>query len=318
MQSDFMFSLNVVMPLFLCCVVGQVCRRLGLVGEQFLKDCTNVVFYIAIPAKVFLSLSGDNLSSSFSLPLMVFLFTTILVLSGLMFLVIPRLVPDRPRAAAMAVTMFRGNFGMLGIPLAVSLMGTEGAIPTMVMIPFATVFYTPITVMILVLMAGEKAGSAWGAMKSSAREMVTNPLVVASVASIFFAVLKLPLPGFVTTTVERFADTCTGLALFMLGAQMDMGSVVKRLKFTIPATFIRLVLIPAAVIALAALLGFRGGEMACVLIFFAAPSAVNGYILCERMGGDGKLAADIVLATSCCSAVTLTVSIFILKSLQLI
>lgn len=318
MQSDFMFSLNVVMPLFLCCVVGQICRRLGLVGERFLKDCTNVVFYIAIPAKVFLSINAENLSSSFSLPLMAFLFTAIIVLSLLMFLLIPRFVPDRPKAAAMAVTMFRGNFGMLGIPLAVSLMGTEGAVPTMVMIPFATVFYTPITVMILVLMGGEKAGDARTAFIKSVREVITNPLVVASVASIVLAVVNLPLPGFVTTTIERFADTCTGLALFMLGAQMDMGAVLRRLKFTVPATLIRLVVIPGVIIALAALLGFRGGEMACVLIFFAAPSAVNGYILCERMGGDGKLAADIVLATSCFSAVTLTVSIFILKSLQLL
>lgn len=317
-MQAFVFSLNVVMPLFLCCVVGQLCRRLGLVGERFLKECTNVVFYIAIPAKVFLSISGEDLGSSFSIPLMTFLFSTILVLCLLMFVLLPRIVPNRPRAAAMAVTMFRGNFGMLGIPLAVSLMGVEGAVPTMVMIPFATVFYTPLTVMILVLMGGEKAGDARTAVKKSVREVITNPLVVASVASIVLAVLDLPLPAFATKTVEHFADTCTGLALFMLGAQMDMGAVLRRLKFTIPATLVRLAVIPGAVIALAALLGFRGGELACVLIFFAAPSAVNGYILCQRMGGDGELAADIVLATSCFSTVTLTIFIFILKSLHMI
>ena len=80
---------------------------------------------------------------------------------------------------------------------------------------------------------------------------------------------------------------------------------------------VRLILIPVLVVGCAALLGFRGGELACVFIFFAAPTAVNSYILAGRMGGDGKLAGDTVLATSCVSSVTLTIGIFILKSLQL-
>lgn len=318
MLSNFLFSLNVVMPLFLCCVVGHIARRLKLVTEAFVSECSHVVFYIAIPANIFLSISGADLSESFSLPLLLYLFGVILALSLGLSWIVPKIVKDRPIAATVTIAMFRGNFAMLGIPLAISLMGTDGAVPTMVMIPFATVFYTVITVVILVLMGNDRTGSLWDAVKNSMKEVVKNPLVIASLASILLAVLKLPLPTFVESTIDRFADMCTGLALFMLGAQLNVKEVKGRLKFTIPVSIMRLIVIPIAVIGLAALLGFRDGELACVLIFFAAPTAVNCYILADRMGGDGKLAGDIVLATSCFSTVTLTIGIFLLKTLQLI
>lgn len=318
MLDHFLFSLNVVLPLFLCCVVGYAARCLKLVDESFLSGCSHVVFYIAIPANIFLSIAGSDLTESVSLSLMAFVFAAILLTGALLVGIVPRFVRSRPAAAAMTVSMFRGNFAMLGIPLAVSLMGREGAAPTMVMVPFATLLYTVLTVAILALMGRERSGSRWEAVKDALREAVKNPLIAAALASILAAWLRLPLPEFAVSTIQRFADMCTGLSLFMLGAQLNMRELRERLRYTVPVALARLVAIPLLVVGTAALLGFRGGELACVFIFFAAPTAVNCYILAERMGGDGRLAGDAVLATSCLSVVTLTIGIFILKSLQLI
>lgn len=318
MISNFVFSLNVVLPLFLCCIVGHMARRLNLVTEAFVSECSRVVFYIAIPANIFLSISGSDLSKSFDLSLLIYLFAVILALSILLVLIVPKFISDRPIAATVTIAMFRGNFAMLGIPLAISLMGTEGATPTMVMIPFATVFYTVITVLILVLMGKSHTGSTLDAVKNAIKEVGKNPLIIASIASILFALLGMSLPTFVNSTIERFADMCTGLALLMLGAQLNVNELFERLKYTVSASIVRLIIIPLVVVSLAAYLGFRDSELACVLIFFASPTAVNSYILAGRMGGDGKLAGDIVLTTSCFSTITLMVGIFILKNLQLI
>lgn len=318
MLDNFIFSLNVVLPLFLCCVVGYGARRLKLVDEAFVSGCSHVVFYIAIPANIFLSIADSDLGESVSLPLMGYIFGAILLTGAVLVAVVPRIIHDRPIAATVTISMFRSNFAMLGIPLAVSLMGRDGAAPTMVMVPFATLLYTVLTVAILVLMGQKRTGSRWGAVKDALRETAGNPLIIASLASILVAWLRLPLPAFAVSTVERFADMCTGLSLFMLGAQLNMREVRARLRYTVPVSLIRLVVLPLLVVGAAALLGFRGGELACVFIFFAAPTAVNCYILAGRMGGDGKLAGDAVLVTSCLSSVTLTIGIFLLRSLQLL
>lgn len=318
MSENLIFSLNVVLPLFLCCVVGYASRQLKLVDEAFLSGCSHVVFYIAIPANIFLSVASSDLRTSISLPLMAYILSAIILLGAVLTALIPRLIRDRPTAATITICMFRSNFAMLGIPLAMSLMGTEGARPTMVMVPFATLLYTVLTVAILVVVGQGGGTGNTSALRNTLREVVRNPLIVASAASILVAWLKIPLPVFLNSTVERFADMCTGLSLFMLGAQLNIREVRGRLRYTIPTAIVRLVIIPLLVVAVAVMFGFRGGELACVFIFFAAPTAVNCYVLAGRMGGDGRLAGDVVLVTSCFSTITLMLGIFFLKSLQLL
>ena len=70
MLSDLIFSLNVVLPLFLCCVVGFLARKFHIVDAAFLSGCSQVVFYLAIPANIFCSIVNSGLDESFSFPLL--------------------------------------------------------------------------------------------------------------------------------------------------------------------------------------------------------------------------------------------------------
>lgn len=318
MTQNLLFSINVVLPLFLCCFIGYTAKRLHLVDEGFLSGCSHLVFYISIPANIFMSIVDSDLKKSFSFTLLLFLFCVISVLFILLVLLVPRVVKDQKLAASIAICLFRGNFAMLGVPLAQSLMGEQGAAATLVMIPFGTLIYTILTVTILVIVGQDRTGNQIQTIKKTSVEVMKNPLIIASMLGIIFAYFKLPIPLFVHSTIEYFADTCTGLALFMLGAQLTLSETRERLRYTVPVIIGRLIVIPAAVLCLAALLGFRGEKMACIFIFFAAPSAVNCYILADRMGGDGKLAGDTVLLGTCASTLSLLLGICILKSLQLL
>lgn len=318
MASDFLFSLNVVLPLFLCCLVGFFARRIGLVTEAFLTECSHIVFYIAIPANIFLSLSGDDLARNFRPSLLLYVCGVIVLLSVVCGVLIPRVIHSRAVAATMTVTILRGNFAMLGIPLALSLMGAAEAGPTLVMIPFATMLYTVVSVLLLIAMGEQGTDGAGKSVRNALVEIIRNPLIIASAASIAVALLGIRLPVFLTTTIGRFADMTTGLALFMLGAQLNIGEAFRRMRYTIPAAILRLIVLPLLVVLPAIALGYRGAELGCIFIFFATPTAVNSYILADRMGGDGKLAGDIVLITSCFSSVTMLIGIFLLKIFQLI
>lgn len=317
-MQNLLFSINVVLPLFLCCFIGYMAKRLHLVDDGFLSGCSHLVFYISIPANIFMSIVDSNLKKSFSFSLLLFLFCVISILFILLVLLVPRIVKDQKLAASIAICLFRGNFAMLGVPLAQSLMGEQGATVTLVMIPFGTLLYTILTVTILVIVGQDRTGSPIKTIQKTSAEVIRNPLIIASMLGIMFAYFKLPIPLFVHSTIGYFADTCTGLALFMLGAQLTLSETRERLRYTIPVIIGRLFVIPAVVLCLAALLGFRGDKMACIFIFFAAPSAVNCYILADRMGGDGKLAGDTVLLGTCASTLSLLLGICILKSLHLL
>ena len=83
-------------------------------------------------------------------------------------------------------------------------------------------------------------------------------------------------------------------------------------------TAMRLVILPAIAVFFAVLLGFRGLPLGCVLLIFAPPVAVNSYTMALEMGGDGELAAEIVVLTAAFSCLTLFLWIFLLKSLGLL
>ena len=64
-------------------------------------------------------------------------------------------------------------------------------------------------------------------------------------------------------------------------------------------------------------LGFRGEALACLLIASGAPTAVSSFSTAQVMGGDGELAAQIVIISSVLCIFTLFCWIYLLSSLGL-
>ena len=82
-------------------------------------------------------------------------------------------------------------------------------------------------------------------------------------------------------------------------------------------SLIRLLLIPAATLIPAVLLGFRDVALASLLPVFASSTAVNSFTMAQQMGGDAELAGNIVVATSALCSLTMFFWCFLFKSLGL-
>ena len=67
----------------------------------------------------------------------------------------------------------------------------------------------------------------------------------------------------------------------------------------------RLIVIPCVMLFAAAALGFRGADFATLIAVFASSTAVASFTMAEQMGGDAKLAGNIVVVTSACASFTL-------------
>ena len=72
----------------------------------------------------------------------------------------------------------------------------------------------------------------------------------------------------------------------------------------------------ALVFTAAVLLGFRGIELVTLLAIFASPTAVASFTMADQLGGDAKLAGNIVVLTSFLSAFTLFGWSYLLKVLN--
>jgi predicted permease len=86
-------------------------------------------------------------------------------------------------------------------------------------------------------------------------------------------------------------------------------------KFSFASALGKVVLIPAIMLPIAALLGFDQLEMAILLAVFATPNAVSSYAMARSYEADYELAGEIITLGTLLSVVTMFVFITMAKSL---
>lgn len=116
-------------------------RRLEYIGESFAQDCSGVVFYIAIPCNIFISIVEHDFRAGFDGGLVAFVMVACTAIAFLSTVICRKVISNTRTAATVAHNIFRGNFTLLGIPLATSLLGKEGLLRCCCWCP--SVFYVP-------------------------------------------------------------------------------------------------------------------------------------------------------------------------------
>ena len=84
------------------------------------------------------------------------------------------------------------------------------------------------------------------------------------------------------------------------------------------ATLTKLILVPAAMVPLAILLGFRDAQLLAIAVMLASPTTVACYIMAKNMKNDAALASGTVLVSTLLSSVTITLLVFLLRTNGLI
>ena len=142
-----------------------------------------------------------------------------------------------------------------------------------------------------------------------------NPIIIGILLGIIASLIKLELPAIPQKTLDMIANTATPMALLAIGGGFDTKQAITKIKPALVATFIKLIALPGVFLPLAYKLGFRDSEMVAILIMLAAPTTVSSYVMAKNMNNDDVLTANVIVLTTLFSAVTLTIWIFMLRSL---
>lgn len=316
-MENFIFSLKSVLPLFVLIVIGYVLKLMKWVNESFIQAGTKIVFKITLPMMLFLQVAAADLTTSANIRLMIFTVVSLVSLFLLLLLLVPVFVKKDPDRGAMIQALLRGNFSILGIPLAANMFGPQGAVPATLLMPFVIPIYNVFSVVALALFSADPAHRKdKGALaKKMLKEIVTNPLILAIVLGLAFSLLKIRLPELLLDCLQPVSDLTTPLALICLGAQFSFTETRSTLKLAVAGTLLRQLVIPFVMLTLAVLLGFRDYDLGAVLIIYASPVAVTSYIMAKNMKSNDKLAAQLLVFTTAFSCISLTLTIFLLRTL---
>lgn len=107
----------------------------------------------------------------------------------------------------------------------------------------------------------------------------------------------------------------TPFALVVIGASFKVDNVRRYLKPLLWAVTAKLAFLPAVAVTLGILAGFRNETLIALMAVFGGPCATASYAMAQQMGGDGDLAALMVVLTSVLCVITFFGWIFILKTL---
>ncbi len=324
-MDAFVFALNSTIPIFLVILLGWFLNRVKIFNDGFNKAANDYVFKCALPVSLFDSISSMDLYSDFKPSFAVFCaLATIVFFSvtwGLSFLFFKK---NRGLIGAFAQGATRSSAAILGVAFALNIYGSSGMVPMMIVsaVPLFNIF----SVLILLFspqvdengnLLPKAKVSVGAAVKKALIGIITNPIILGILAGIPFALLKISLPSILSKTISTVGGTASPVALLVVGASFSGGAALKKLKPACAATFIKLMLLPAVFLPIAAYMGFRNSEMVAILILLGSPTTVASYVMARNMKADAVLASDIVVLSTLLSSVSLTFWIFLLKSFNL-
>ncbi len=307
-MSVFIFTLKKVFPLALYIGLGMLLGKTDLMDKKFALDMNTFVFRVLMPINIFLSTSKNIHMSAPFLRLALFAVISILatcLISALFYR--KRNIGDKQKTVLIQAS-FRANFGLFGIALSNSLLGSESQGITEGLMLFTIPLYNILTIILF---------SAYGEEKSSIKDIVINilknPLVLGILFGYIANVINLTLPALIENPLRNLSSAASPLALVALGSGFTVGDRGKYGKYLDLAIISRLLIVPVIFLGLALMLGFRGEYMVALLCLLASPVAVASYTMAETMGQDGKLAGQILAYTSVFCAFSLSFFIYILK-----
>ena len=313
-MESFLVAANAVIPFLIYLTFGYLVRTFGVETEEFMNRLNKMVFRLFFPCMTFYNIYKADSDSAPSIKLLIFLAAGILISEVILLLIVPRIVKENSRRGVIIQATCRSNFILFGLPLTVSVFGDMASSAAAMVITEVSAIFNITSVIILEIFNGKGLSSPKKLLISLAK----NPLLEGAFVGIIFFVLKLRLPDAVVEPIAAFAGMTSPLALFILGATLHFDAIEKNLKYLVPSIFVKLVVLPGAMLTAAYLLGFRSLELFFMITVFATPVATASYPMAQNMGGDGELAGQFVVISTVVSVATLFFWIFGMNSLGLI
>lgn len=304
---------TVVFPLAVLMVLGYGLRRLKVIDSHAAGVMNRLVFTVFLPVLLFYNIYETELAEAFDGRLLAFAVIGVVILFGVLVAVVPLFEKDGRRRGVLVQGIMRSNFVLFGLPVTMSLLGEGGAGVTSIAIAVVVPLFNVLSVVALELYRGGRI--SW---RRTLRGIVTNPLILASVAGVLVLVSGLRLPGFVETTLRDISRVATPLALIVLGASFEVRAVRANTAALVWGVLCRLLVVPGVFVTAAVLLGFRGASLVTVLTMFASPTAVSSFTMAQQMGADGELAGQLVVFTTLFSILSMFLFVSVFHQLGLL
>ncbi|MBF9032596.1 AEC family transporter [Rhodobacterales bacterium HKCCE3408] len=292
-----------IAPVFVLILTGYALRRGGIPSLEFWNLNDRLVYFILMPAVFFVQISTADLSGAglgaYSGVLYAGFFAGFAM--GLVAAILMR------RGGAVGTTILQGasRFNtFIALAVAEALYGPE-ALQIAVLGAAVLVPVVNLTVVSAFAVMLPRAGS--GAVIGAAKNLATNPLIVAILAAILWNLAGFGAVPVLHDSLRILGQAALPIMLLCVGANLKIRGLQADLWPMLWAGLAKLILFPAMIAAVALAIGLPGPQAQVALIFGALPTGVAAYTLARQLGGDAPLMAAMITVQTLVSFVTMPV-----------
>lgn len=316
-MENFIYSLEVTLPIFLVMVIGYFLKQIGILNDEFVTAANRFNFKVTLPFMLFKDIAGVDIKAVFDIRYVLFCALVSTACFWIIWGCVKLFVKDRSIRGAFVQASFRGSAAVMGLAFIHNIYGESAMGPLMVV--GSVPLYNMFSVIVLTFEANDAAGiNKKEKIKQAGINICKNPIIISILLGLVVGVLGIEFPTIIDKTVSSVAQLATPLALITIGAGFEGRKALAKMKPTIAVSMIKLVIQPLIFLPVAVGMGFTGEKIIAILIMLAAPTTPSCYIMAKNMNNDEVLTASAVVTTTLMGAFTLTGWIFILKSMGLL
>ena len=313
-MENFIYSINVTMPIFLVMVIGYILKQIGMLNDNFVTVANKFNFKVTLPFMLFKDIAGVDIKAVFDIKYVLFCAIVSTICFWVVWGTAKLLVRDKTIRGAFVQSSFRGSAAVMGLAFIQNIYGSSAMGPLMIV--SAVPLYNIFSVIVLTFEANDSTGIDKKAkIRQAGINICKNPIILSILAGLIVVLLEIQFPTLVNKTVSNVAQMATPLALITIGAGFEGRKALAKIAPTMAASMIKLVLQPLVFLPVAAWMGFSGEKMIAILIMLASPTTPSCYIMAKSMNNDEVLTASVIVTTTLMAAFTLTGWIFLLKTL---
>lgn len=313
-MENFIYSINVTMPIFLVMVIGYILKQIGMLNDNFVTVANKFNFKVTLPFMLFKDIAGVDIKAVFDIKYVLFCAIVSTICFWVVWGTAKLLVRDKTIRGAFVQSSFRGSAAVMGLAFIQNIYGSSAMGPLMIV--SAVPLYNIFSVIVLTFEANDSTGIDKKAkIRQAGMNICKNPIILSILAGLIVGLLGIQFPTLVKKTISNVAQMATPLALITIGAGFEGRKALAKIAPTMAASMIKLVLQPLVFLPVAAWMGFSGEKMIAILIMLASPTTPSCYIMAKSMNNDEVLTASVIVTTTLMAAFTLTGWIFLLKTL---
>ena len=297
---------QLLLPDFSLILCGHWVCRFTALNRSVWQQVDSLVYYFLFPVLLFHSIVRSPLdlvaaSSLIAAGLSLAISAIVLSYSLPYWPILGRHI-DRREHAASAQVGFRFN-SFIALALAERIAGAQGLLMISVLIGFCVPTFN--------------IAAVWPMARQGnthfLRELVRNPLIIATASGLIANLLGFRMPVWLEPTVQRIGGASLALGLLAAGAGMQLGSLRQGKLLGASVLLCKHFALPLLAWVWSRIWQLDATQTTVLLAFSALPTASTCYVLASRMGYNGPYVAALVTLSTLSGMLSLPFALGVLR-----